>query len=258
MTRYDPFAYGEVHLDPNQSKGDMPVEVHDQYFAAGNSVKPAPSADSDWSLFDDDGDGPAPSVPLPAVEGEVDDFGGSIFGELPPLDHASQDQVSAYAMPPQEGVVGCGEPGDGSQELGLEAGFENSQTQELGNERHELGPQSANLSQGAPSSNAAPSSADPGVASARQNREVRRRRQPAATVGASDTVSQGVAKVKKKRIPGRRRRTALTVALPILLCAGGGTVGSWFWVMQGNPVMASIIVAASIVSGLFARLFLRR
>jgi hypothetical protein len=243
MTRYDPFAYGEVHLDPNQSKGGMPVEVDNQYFAADNPAKPAPSVDSDWSLFDDDADVPAPSVPLPAVEGEIDDFGGSIFGELPPLDHASSGQVSAHLMPPQEADDGYGELGDAPQELG--------------SEHHELDPESENLSQVAPSPNTVPNSAESGVTSARQHREVRRRRQPAATVVAPDAVSQGVAKVKKKRIPGRRRRTALTVALPILLCAGGGTVGSWFWVMQGNPVMASIIAAASIVSGLFARLFLR-
>ena len=263
MTRYDPFAYGEVHLDPKQLQGEMPAQVDDECFAAGNSMQTEPSADSSWSLFDDDSDGLAPSVPSPSpspspsVQAEVDDFGGAIFGELPPIDHGLPDQAPTGGIPSQEVAVGFGESDAAPQELGLENEFADFSSQELGNEHHEPDLQSENASQLAPSLDTSARASEPGISHARQHREVRRRRPPAGTMAVPDALSQGTSKVRKTRIPGRRRRTALTVGLPILLCAGGGTVGSWFWVMQGNPVMASIIAAASIVSGLFARLFLR-
>lgn len=258
MTRYDPFAYGEVHLDPKQSKGEMPSEADDQSFASVDSMQPAPSADCSWSLFDDDSDGLAPTAPSPLEEAETDDFGGAIFGELPPLDHGMLDQVPTCGVPSQDAALGYREPDDAPQELGLEGGVEDFQGQGLSNELHELDRQPDNSSLAAPPVDTSASAVEQGVRRARQHREVRRRRQPPGTMAVPDTPSQRASKVKKKRVPGRRRRAAMTVALPILLCAGGGTVGSWFWVIQGNPVMASLIVAASIVSGLFARLFLRR
>ena len=49
----------------------------------------------------------------------------------------------------------------------------------------------------------------------------------------------------------------VAAALPIAICAGGGTAASWFWVMQQNPVMAGILGATTLVSALFAWLLLR-
>ena len=79
MTRYDPFAYGEVRLDPNQQKGAAPGDAEDLLFAEGEQVKQATPADASWALLNEDVDDllPCSAEPDPCAE----EFGAEILGE---------------------------------------------------------------------------------------------------------------------------------------------------------------------------------
>ncbi|MFT7534766.1 MAG: hypothetical protein ACI85K_000716 [Hyphomicrobiaceae bacterium] len=80
MTRYDPFAYGEVRLDPNKQKqnGGSPPDADDLLFADTESVKQAPPADSSWAMLDEDIESLLPGT-SPAVDESLE-FGAEILG----------------------------------------------------------------------------------------------------------------------------------------------------------------------------------
>jgi hypothetical protein len=62
---------------------------------------------------------------------------------------------------------------------------------------------------------------------------------------------------KPVTLPGRRRRPVAAAVVPLLMCVGGGTGGSWLWLAQQNPVMAGIVGVGTLVSAVFSWLLLR-
>lgn len=94
MTRYDPFAYGEVRLDPNKQKqnGGSPPDADDLLFADTESVKQAPPADSSWAMLDEDIEGLLPGT-SPAVDESVE-FGAEILGEGSTSDMPFEDPLA--------------------------------------------------------------------------------------------------------------------------------------------------------------------
>ena len=270
MTRYDPFAYGEVRLDPNKQKqeGALPPDSDDLLFAEGESVKQAPPADSSWDMMaDEDVDGLLPGASPDA--GQAVEFGAEILGEGTPSDMPFDDPMS----------------GDGSLSMSdLEDASPNSQPlPEMMGDGQPAGTMDHLLDQpmddfdapavpeqpaahGMPAAAAPTQSLEPETTEStpqpRKRREVRRRR-IAPTEGEAPLAPEGSlaaaqkAKEKSAALPGKRRMPALAAFVPLVVCAGGGTAASWFWVMQENPVMGGIIGAATLVSALFSWLLLR-
>lgn len=86
MTRYDPFAYGEVRLEPRQPGTED--EAEDLLFASGDSQRNVQPSDSSWSLLQEDVDSLLPGAPPRAAsprpaEANVD-FAADILGESGP------------------------------------------------------------------------------------------------------------------------------------------------------------------------------
>ena len=102
MTGYDPFAYGQVRLDPDQKQ--PPADGPDEMLFA-DAAPPAPDTgpDSSWSLIREDvADLAPPSAkkarPKPAAAAAPDpaaDFGADLLGESVP----AADEVMPSAGP---------------------------------------------------------------------------------------------------------------------------------------------------------------
>lgn len=225
MTRYNPFAYGEVRLDPNQQKGAPSGDAEDLLFAEGEQTKQAPAADASWELMNSDVDDLLPGA-APA-DHVAEEFGAEILGECD-------------AGAPAGGVT---------NEYASEA---------LLSEAPVFEP-APDLAEPAPMPEAAPAAAAPPVVPTAPGARREVRRQPVAkgtpaTVAAAPSTRRGK---RTSRAPKRRRSRVLAGMVPLTLCAGGGTAASWFWVMQSNPVMAGILGAITLVGALFSWLFLR-
>ncbi|MGK0205037.1 MAG: hypothetical protein ACI9S9_004124 [Planctomycetota bacterium] len=279
MTRYDPFAYGEVRLDPNKQKqdGGAPSDADDLLFAEGESVKQAPPADSSWSLLDEDADGLLPGA-SPTAD-EAVEFGAEILGEGTPNEMPFEDPLSGEALlslsnlddaspsiRPLSDLMGDVPPA-GTMDHLVE------QPMACDEDKFDMAPpieQPRAPEVMPPVREAMPANAAPipsvetesteQTSQPRKRREVRRRRVVSADPQLAPEGSLAAAeqaKVKSAALIRKRRLPALAAILPLAVCAGGGTAASWFWVMQANPVMASIIGATTLVSALFSWLFLR-
>jgi hypothetical protein len=265
MTRYDPFAYGEVRLDPNQQNGGSPPDAEDLLFAAGESVKQAPPANSSWALMNENVDDLLPGA-SPNMR-ETADFSAEILGEA----GAFEDADSLYAespfgedasdLQPLEEMMADPSRGaaeqtgdDDGADLDDFAGYVSGSAANVADEEPVVAPVQEVAAQPREGDLAAPPT---------KRREVRRQRLPVAPlapVAASPVAKRSSKKVKSGKqagVPSRRRSSAFAAIMPLALCAGGGTAASWFLVMQSNPVMAGIIGAATLVGALFSWLFLR-
>lgn len=296
MTRYDPFAYGEVRLDPNKQKqdGDSPPDADDMLFAEVESVKQAPPADSSWALLDEDVEGLLPGASSTADEALA--FGAEILGEGTPSDIPYEDQQSGEASmslsdldDASPGMQALGEiMGDMQPAETMDHLVEQPVDQSMASEQedvfdmdpalaqpaahdpqpaaHEASPvahEPQPLARDAMEVNAAsmpsvePGSTEP-MAQPRKRREVRRRRMAASENAPEGSLAAAEqAKAKSASLPGKVRMPALAAVIPLAVCAGGGTAASWILVMQANPVMAGLIGATTLVSALFSWLFLR-
>ena len=258
MTRYDPFAWGEVRLDSNKQNqaGGSPPDTDDLLFAEGESVKQAPPADSSWSLLDEDVGGLLPGA-SPNTD-EAAEFGAEILGEGTSNEMLAVDPVPELmgGMSPAGTMDHLVEQPMASEldTFGIQPALEPPSVREAE-------PQACDAiaAHAMPMPSLEIGSTDPS-AEPRKRREVRPRR-PAASYSESaperPLALAGQPKAKSKPLPSLRRFPALAAVVPVVLCAGGGTAGAWLWVMQGNPVMAGIIAAATLVSALFSWLFLR-
>lgn len=249
MTRYDPFAYGEVRLDPNRQNGGTPPDADDLLFDPGEATKQAPPADASWSLPSEQGDAAPPMAHDPS---DAAAFGNDILGESVDADPLYGELSSSYAAAeelgaPPEGMPALSELMGGNVASESEA-FAMPADEFVGPELIDCGvpqdgqPQEAEVALEQPAATA-PSG---------QSREVRRRNLPVPATKPID-----VARLRKRPAPRRRSRPAIAAVLPLVICAVGGTGASWFWVMQANPVMAGILVAGTLVSALFSWLLLR-
>jgi hypothetical protein len=79
MTRYDPFAYGQVPLNSKE-----PAAPDDVLFADAQPVKQAPAAESDWSLPEGNFGSAFGSQAPPASTEDAMAFGTDILGEKVP------------------------------------------------------------------------------------------------------------------------------------------------------------------------------
>lgn len=266
MTRYDPFAYGEIRLDPNQQKGGSPPDAEDLLFAAGETVKQAPPADSSWSLMNENVDDLLPSA-SPNMR-EAADFGAEILGE----DRALEDADSLYAESPYDdddtsdlqpleemmadASSGAASPAsaDDSEDLDDLAGYVSGSAANVPDADPVVAPVLAVVEEPREGDVTAPRT---------KRREVRRQRLSVAPLAPEPAVAVAAKSSKQAKsgtkagVPSRRRSSAFAAIMPLALCASGGTAASWFLVMQSNPVMAGIIGAATLVGALFSWLFLR-
>ena len=189
MTRYDPFAYGEVSLDQQRAAADGPPDAEDLLFAGGEEVKHAPPADESWSMLQEE---PLDELLPGSALASTTVFGQEILGEATATPEFVGDEV--------------------------------------------LAPEKKHATRRPV-----------------ERREVARR--PLAPPREEAAPAAKPAQTRQEVMP--RRRPIAGVVVPLLLCAGGGSAASWFMVMQQNVVMAGIIGAATLVSALFAWLFLR-
>ncbi|MCB9876096.1 MAG: hypothetical protein H6835_00710 [Planctomycetes bacterium] len=90
MTRYDPFSYGSVRLDPGAPEEPRGQDAEEMLFAPGESVKQAPPADDSWSLMEEDVGSLLPGNGSPFAD--ASDFGAEILGE-------ASDAETAFSMP---------------------------------------------------------------------------------------------------------------------------------------------------------------
>lgn len=257
MTRYDPFAYGEVSLDPNQQKEQPPPQdAEDMLFDPGEATKQGPPADANWSLLSEQDGAPPSAAPDASVAME---FGNDILGEeveSDPLygdvadgemhgDYGTDDDLGAApeGMAPLSDLMGEQAPAADAAAFAMPS--EPMHGQELIDcDLPGEGPPVAEF--------ATPEAPAAAAASPANMREVRRRPLPPPAV---KPVAASKRAARKK--PRRRPRGAFAAMVPLALCAGGGTAASWFWVMQHNPVMAGLIGAATLVSALFSWLLFR-
>ena len=264
MTEYDPFAWGAVRLDSDKENQDDGLPPDGENLLPTEEVEQVSSADSDWSLLDDDLGGLQSGASSSAGDESV--FGAEILGNSTssqgPFDGAlsgdasrnDQGQAEDAFMEPLPVPHARGEQMDEP----LPAGAMDHLVEQP--PLHELSPgadESPVIAARKPLSEAQPT--NPG---ARQpnRREVRPRPLAEGYAEGDPRQSLGLAgqpKAARGGLPGKRRSAALAAIVPMAVCAGGGTVVSWFGVMQGNPVMAGIIAAATVVSALFSWLFLR-
>jgi hypothetical protein len=83
MTRYDPFAFGQVNLSDEQPAA-LPPSPDDLLFADGVACpRNAPPADSSWGLLDADVDSLLPTAKATVAPGL--DFGAEVLGETVPM-----------------------------------------------------------------------------------------------------------------------------------------------------------------------------
>ena len=220
MTRYDPFAYGSVRLDGKE--GAPAAAPEDVLFADAGPVKHAPpAADSSWSLLDEDVGNLLPgSAAASTASSAVVEFGTEILGES--MAEAPSAPAPAPAAPR---------------------------------------PRPATSKASAPAKSAAPKAeplARPVDAGPSQRPVTPTAKAPAAAPDVAVRKSPAEAPRRAPAgLPGRRNRPFAAVAVPLGMCAVGGTVGSWMLVMQQNPVMAGIVAVATVVGAAFAWLLLR-
>lgn len=249
MTRYDPFAYGEVHLDPKK-QGGPPPNAEDLLFDPGEATKQAPPPDASWSLLSGEPSG------LPAGSpdrSEAVAFGSEILGE----DDADADPLYGDAMLGQPSPEQRAEPVDDAGPLsdlmahdsaGEAPPFSMPKDEFVGRELIDCEvPSDRGPSGAAPVSTSVAMSGG-----GRESRPVRRQPMPMRSAQGSGNTERSA-----PIMPSRRRRSPLTAILPCALCVGGGTGASWFWVMQHNPVMAGILGVATAVGAMFTYLLLR-
>lgn len=221
MTRYDPFAYGNVKLDEKAAGAEAQPE--DLLFADAGPVKQAPpAADASWSLLDEDvgsllpGSAPASRA---AASKAAEEFGTDILGEMPEAAPAAKKPAPATrprAAAARPASAPMQRPSAPSSPTG-------------------------GASAGRPTPAASPAQAAPSA-------------QPVAT-GAS---SAAAAPAKPAgMVPPRRSRPMAALVVPLSLCVGGGTAASWLLVMQQNPVLAGIAGLLTLVSATFSWLLLR-
>lgn len=245
MTRYDPFAWGEVRLDSNKQNqaGGSPPDTDDLLFAEGESVKQAPPVASSWSLLDEDVGGLLPGA-SPNTD-EAAEFGAQILGEGTCNEMSPAGTMDQLVEQPMASELNT---------FGIQPALEPPSVREAEPQACD-----AMAAHAMPMPSHEIGSTDPS-AEPRKRREVRPRRPAASYSGSAPErplALAGQPNAKSKQLPSLRRFPALAAVVPVVVCAGGGTAGAWLWVMQGNPVMAGIIAAATLVSALFSWLFLR-
>lgn len=220
MTRYDPFSYGNVQLGKQGGDAKPAASPEDVLFADAGPVKQAaPASDDSWSLLDEDVGSLLPGGKKAApAPSDAMDFGSEILGEAP-----AAAPARAPAHKPATRAPAAAAPRSAEPALQMPAS-----------------PRTASAS--APAARTAAAAAAPTAAAAA----------PAAAAKP--------ARIEAKapyRVPTRRSRPVAAMVVPLVLCAGGGTVASWMLVMQQNPVMAGLVAATTVVSAAFAWLLLR-
>lgn len=93
MTRFDPFAYGQVDLnDGKNTSATSPPSPDDMLFADGGAeTRNGPPADSSWGLLDADVDSLLPNAKGGNAPGL--DFGADVLGESEPAAAPAQAPV---------------------------------------------------------------------------------------------------------------------------------------------------------------------
>lgn len=217
MTRYDPFAYGNVKLDEKASGGQAQPE--DLLFADAGPVKQAPpAADASWSLLDEDvgsllpGSAPASRAAASTAAAE---FGADILGEV--ADAAPAAKKPAPAARPRAAAA-----------------------------RPASAPMQRPSAPSSPSGGASAGRPTPASSAAQ-----------AVAVTAPSAAAVAVPAKAAVLVPPRRSRPMAALMVPLALCVGGGTAASWLLVMQQNPVLAGIAGLLTLVSATFAWLLLR-
>jgi hypothetical protein len=244
MTRYDPFAYGEVRLDPNQKKDKEPSAAEDMLFETGEEVKQAPPADASWALLDE-----AVEDLLPGAQSaskEADAFGADVLGEnalgfdalgdpltdpsmmsLQDLDDASPDQQSLPSI-----------MAEASRDMGKV-----SETEDVGLPREDTHLAASNPVDSPKSEAVRVAEVRPG--SGAPSKSVR------------EFLDRPYGENRQPIRPFRKSAGVVALAVPLMVFAAGGSVSAYLLMMQSNPVMASLLGAATLVGSLFARMFLR-
>lgn len=105
MTRYDPFAYGEVRLAANQKNGGPPPDADDLLFDPGEATKQGPPPDTNWSLVSEQDE--AEPMPPPDSAAAIA-FGSEILGEEPCVDSIYGEPAAGYAA--DEDLAAAPEP----------------------------------------------------------------------------------------------------------------------------------------------------
>lgn len=217
MTRYDPFAYGNVKLDEKAAGAEAQPE--DLLFADAGPVKQAPpAADASWSLLDEDvgsllpGNAPAGRA---AASKAAEEFGADILGEL--ADASPAAKKPAPAARPRAAAS-----------------------------RPASAPMQRPSAPSSPTGGAGAGRPSPAQAAASA--------QPVASAASSAAAAPAKPAVM---VPPRRSRPMAALMVPLVLCVGGGTAASWLLVMQQNPVLAGIVGLLTLVSATFSWLLLR-
>ena len=218
MTRYDPFAYGNVKLDAKA--GGAEAQPEDLLFADAGPVKQAaPAAEASWGLLDEDVGSLLPgssSASSAAASTAAAEFGADILGEMG--DAAPPAKKPAPAARPR---AAASRPASGPMQRPSAP---------------------SNPSSGGNAGRPTPASSPTQPAHAAAS----------AAVTASPAPAKGAVMV-----PPRRSRPMAALMVPLSLCVGGGTAASWLLVMQQNPVMAGIAGLLTLVSATFSWLLLR-
>lgn len=105
MTRYDPFAYGEVRLAANQKNGGPPPDADDLLFDPGEATKQGPPPDTNWSLVSEQDE--AEPMPPPDSAAAIA-FGSEILGEEPCVDSIYGEPAAGCAA--DEDLAAAPEP----------------------------------------------------------------------------------------------------------------------------------------------------
>lgn len=225
MTRYDPFAYGNVKLDEKAAGGQAQpgqARPEDLLFADAGPVKQAPpAADASWSLLDEDvgsllpGSAPASRA---AASKAAEEFGADILGEM--ADASPAAKKSAPAARPRAAAA-----------------------------RPASAPMQRPSAPSSPTGGASAGRPTPAASPAQAA-------QPIAAAASAAAAGPAAAKPTAMVLP-RRSRPMAALMVPLSLCVGGGTAASWLLVMQQNPVLAGIAGLLTLVSATFSWLLLR-
>jgi len=217
MTRYDPFAYGNVKLDEKAAGAEAQPE--DLLVADAGPVKQAPTAaDASWSLLDEDvgsllpGSAPASRA---AASNAAAEFGADILGEM--ADAGPAAKKPAPAARPRAAAA-----------------------------RPASAPMQRPSAPSSPSGGAGAGRPTPASGAA-----------PAVAATAPSAAAVAAPAKAAVLVPPRRSRPMAALMVPLALCVGGGTAASWLLVMQQNPVLAGIAGLLTLVSATFAWLLLR-
>jgi len=248
MTRYDPFAHGQVRLGSDNQGDEGPSNAEDMLFDPGEPTKQAPPPDPSWSMNVTQ----KVAEPTGGVDGsEAMAFGNDILGEQ----DADADPIYGQPMPSCAGNTSEDQTADGAAPLpGLMGHEATGDSSAFAMPQEELGGREL-IDCEVPGEDGLPDASglsQPTVAAvARVEGRLSRRR-----TTASSRASESVERVSLFA-PRSRKRSLFAALLPLILCLSGGTAVSWFWVMQHNPVMAGILGAATAVSAMFSWILLR-